>query len=285
MDGDTARRVIRDQDRAARQRLRAYLVVLAREYDAIAEVLAPWVKKGSWNIFGFLRPEVVRALEDVRQRIYQSWDERISYYCSPKGLLTSPDDSRPYYCLQSVADYFKRSGEAYHFDALEDLGYREGAADRVAWPLSETYNRLRKVARYFRDVPPPESLLDVPADIHPDRHGRLKDGMLARLVGEDLTTQIGAGRVLAESLAAEPTVRDWKLKTATVLAGLSPTVGEGFRRVTSGMDACSIPLIAEADALSRAYLALGLAYLEEVQERMPDYAEASGQARRCPRCR
>lgn len=129
----------------------------------------------------------------------------------------------------------------------------------------------------------PDRVITAPGDSRPPRHGHLKEGMLARLVAEDLAARIDAGRALAASVTRReqicPAAPDWVDHVNEVLAGLEPEI-----RISSdvffGLGACQSPLVpaAGAVALCRAYLALALAYLEEVQERMPDYAEASGQA-------
>jgi hypothetical protein len=46
---------------------------------------------------------------------------------------------------------------------------------------------------------------------------------------------------------------------------------------------CGNPAVPDPGALGRAHLAFGLIYLEEVQDHMTDYAEASGQAVPAPR--
>jgi hypothetical protein len=127
----------------------------------------------------------------------------------------------------------------------------------------------------------PDRVITAPDDLHPPRHGHLKEGMLARLVAEDLAARIGAGRALEASLTRWeqiwPAAPDWVDDVNEVLAGLEPEV-----RISSGvffgLIACESALVPGAVYLCRAYLVLALAYLEEVQERMPDYAQASGQA-------
>lgn len=129
----------------------------------------------------------------------------------------------------------------------------------------------------------PDRVITAPDDLHPPRNGHLKEAMLARLVAEDLAAGIDAGRALEASLTRReqisPAAPDWVDDVNEVLAGLEPEV-----RISSdvffGLGACKSPLVPAvgAVALCRAYLVLALAYLEEVQERMPDYAEASGQA-------
>lgn len=133
----------------------------------------------------------------------------------------------------------------------------------------------------------PDSLVDVPDIVCAPRFARLNEGILARLITEDLETQIKAGRDLERSPgstgSSSPPVLHWVTNAANVLRGLSPEVLLGFGRLVRGATACTCPGIASPLTLAESYLVLGLDYLEEVRERMPDYAEASGQRAPEPR--
>ncbi|WP_162002128.1 hypothetical protein [Streptomyces violaceusniger] len=144
-----------------------------------------------------------------------------------------------------------------------------------------------------------ELVLDVPGQVHPPRHARVNEGMLARLLAEDIAELIEAGEALETSSAIRVPAVDawqrewsealsglqevsavdaWQWQASKVLAGLTAEVSAGFSAFPRGsLSWKSHPLVADPDALSRAYLSLSLGYLKEVQERMPDYAEASGQ--------
>ncbi|MFJ4536659.1 hypothetical protein ACIP39_11925 [Streptomyces tibetensis] len=132
-----------------------------------------------------------------------------------------------------------------------------------------------------------------PAVIAPPRNARLREGVLARLTAEDLARQISAGRALEASVAANAAeaeaVAAWcgesvdQLRAALVGVGndAPPNYtglwipGEGVWR---GFE---YAIQSAGDHATR--LSLELGYLEEVLRRMPDYAEASGQAAPEPR--
>lgn len=146
------------------------------------------------------------------------------------------------------------------------------------------------VTRTVRSRAKPSVPLAFP-DNHPPRHGRLQPGRLARLVADDISEHITEGRALAVSLDESAAPR-WPRKNwvhavrGSLQQSLCPEVADGFAEAAGWPDGQRIRY-AERDwflrftdtrpALDQAYLALGIAYLEEVQERMPDYAEASGQ--------
>ena len=58
-------------------------------------------------------------------------------------------------------------------------------------------------------------------------------------------------------------------EASDVLNGLSPEVLHGFTRLVSGSAACDCLGVASPLKLARAYLALGLDYLEEVANAYP----------------
>lgn len=134
-------------------------------------------------------------------------------------------------------------------------------------------------------------MLVYPKYVNPPRHGSVAQGILARILIEDLAAQVAAGRALE---ADSPTARDlqaWGEKASEAMFGLPPEVKERFLGLAAGFACCDSYLLGTGDderweprrrgdpaLLGRAYLALCLAYLEEVQEYMPDYIEASDRA-------
>ncbi|MFF8938105.1 hypothetical protein ACF08O_25960 [Streptomyces paradoxus] len=126
-----------------------------------------------------------------------------------------------------------------------------------------------------------------PAVTSPPRNARFREGMLARLAAQDLARHISAGRALEASVATNAAeggaIAAWcsesvdQLRAALVGVGNDAPphhtglwipgegVWRGFEYAIQGAD----------DHATR--LSLGLSYLEEVLQRMPDYAEASGQ--------
>ncbi|MFD8219439.1 hypothetical protein ACFV2U_38550 [Streptomyces sp. NPDC059697] len=266
-----ASRVIRAENHAAQELLRAALIEKGREAEAIAKALRPWAKgrrERDWRKWGprnrRMEPELRRALSAAL-----NWrDIQPPAAHTAHGFAGVDADEIP-------EDIW---AEFVYLRPVPDGLFQKGA---IAYAVHVAHDGLKRSAEICRETTPPEVVLVVPDEAHPPRHARLNDGMLARLLAEDLTNQIKAGRAVEAAIAArEPvplTVQGWCRNVAGVLAGLMPEVGQGFAYLTKESSACESPYIADADALRRAYLALGLAYLEEVQERMPDYAEASGQ--------
>jgi hypothetical protein len=308
---------MREQDQKARERLLALLAVQGRQADAVAETLAPWLKKAwvwSWrasllegSLVGYVSPEALRTIQDVYQWVHTAFlgAESRRFY----GFLGWPSIDWDNYGLgRSLGEAYVWQaplGRAYigtavhagrdfrsiRWSDIHDLGragvsYTRGQINHIVRCL---YGHLKWLARRLQEyqLHGQLHLVNPPADVHPPRYGTFEDGMLARLLSEDLAAQIDAGRALEASLAdgarTELSVPAWTKNVARVLSGLTKPVGEGFARLTSDVDACDHPLITDADALGLAYLALGLAYLKEVQERMSDYAEASGQESPEPR--
>jgi hypothetical protein len=157
----------------------------------------------------------------------------------------------------------------------------------ILWGRDYLEERVRHIHRMFSEFARklsafrvPEPLLQIPDVILPPRHARLNPGVLVRLLAEDIASQIEAGQSLDQALAAgaaEPRdVLAWSDHCAEILAGVGDEVKTGLTRLTKGATACSAP-VADPIILGRAYLALGLGFLKEVQQRMNDYAEAAGQ--------
>jgi len=167
---------------------------------------------------------------------------------------------------------------------LLDQAIQPGATYSRAYlraKVQDICKAMLSISAKLQAFPVPDSLIDVPDIVHAPRFARLNEGILARLITEDLETQIKTGRELENSPdsmgSLPPSVRQWVVDVGNVLRGLSPEVLQGFSQLISGSAACTCPGIASPFRLAQAYLVLGLDYLEEVRERMPDYAEASGQ--------
>ncbi|MGW5658406.1 hypothetical protein [Streptomyces humi] len=286
MDGETAGRVIREQDAAVCGRLRPLLEAQARRTDAMAETLTPWLDRvwvrqrsrerpgDSRGPLGILRPEAVRVVYDAR-----AWG---SYSTNP-----APVTGQSWWELRQQTEFLEyrfpnmflvedhSAGDMYA-DKMYPRGYVESSVRRLRDDLRELARRLREER--------PARVIPVPDDVRAPRHARLSDGVLARLLAEDLRGQIARCEALDASLAAgasaPPLVERWRRETAEFLRRrLGEEAALGFTRVTRGAAACANPLVPDPNSLAQAYLSFGRAYLEEVRERMPDYAEASGQSR------
>ncbi|WP_433355697.1 hypothetical protein ACQP25_17460 [Microtetraspora malaysiensis] len=283
MDSDTARRVIREQDEAARERLRPVLIAQARRCDSVAKTIEPWLGrawKRDWALgktsdglpVGRFRPDASRVIYDAHR-----WADRF-------------DDPS----WRDLHDAF--CGFEYHYLSNVQINHTYSDLILVREPLlrhgvdrcvQDLYGNIKNLAATLREFAP-NQLLYIPDEIHPPRHAMFRAGILARLFAEDLSDRIEEcseiEAAVAVAVPVSPVIREWSDRTSEFLnRHLGNDVGRGFDSVTKGADACDSFLIADANALGRAYVALGSAYLEEVQDRMSDYAEASGQAAPEPR--
>lgn len=266
MDGETARRIIRSQDEEVRARLRQMLAERGRKAQAVAAALRPWRNGSATTLFtGRAKPEALRALADASR-----------WASANRGL---PGGLR-YMITVSGHEYGSLGSPEVdlHYEARDLERFRQGDAD-AARAIENVYLLAEQIAENCRGARIVGSALDIPDEFHPPRYGQLLEGTLARLVAEDLADHINTGRALEERLTVggvgETTVQSWRAK---VLESTAIPYLLGFMDLTRGLEACESPVVTDPVVLSRAYLALGLAYLEEVQQRMPDYAEASGQA-------
>ena len=275
-----ARDFIQDQDRLARQRLRAILDEHVWQAGAHAEALIPWMRhgwvqyhafaRGSDRDLGRLKPEAERDIHQAyRWTCSVDWERQTSW----RNLTWLIEDG---ISLPAVASFSDAHAGLFRGERPE------ATYDDVKGAVSRLRKAMWRLAKNLETCDP-EKLLDVPDEIPPPRHGRIADGVLARLVAEDLAARIEDGRGLERAPVAgrrlRPAVPRWLDEVAEFLSRcFTGGVADGFRRLTRGTRACDTPLVIDADGLGRAYLAFGLNYLEEVRERMPDYAEAAGQA-------
>ncbi|MEU7640493.1 hypothetical protein AB0C11_31150 [Streptomyces sp. NPDC039016] len=280
MDGDTARRVIREQDKAARERLRPFLIAQARRCDSVAATIEPWLGRASkWDRTyqtDRFRPGASRVIRDAYR-----WAQ--GYEDPSWNVLNNALSGFDYYS-PSLMSVENGTGNACQYAITTSEPLVRGAIDRNVQVL---YNNIKKLAVALREADP-DHLLYIPGEIHPPRHAVFNAGVLARLFAEDLSAQIERCReteaAVAVAASVSPLIREWRDSTSQFLnRHLGREVGSGFSSVTEGANACGSVLIADANALGRACVALGSAYLEKVQDRMSDYAEASGQAAPEPR--
>lgn len=269
MDGDGSRSSIREQNPMAYERLRRLLAKQGHEADVLAETLTPWIDRAWVKIrrkgpYGRIRPEALPLLQHACRWAVTADDEAASAW---RGLLSR--GSSPSFGLW------------HDLQSAEDFGQpdRTFARDYIERTVRSVRDKLKHGAKEIREFRLPEQLLDIP-DVHPPRHALLKKGVLARLVIEDLEAQIEAGRALEASWAAGRheglTTVAWRETVAEILKGLTPDVAQGFMWLTFCSRACASSVV-DTWLIERAYLTLSIIFLEEVRERMADYAEASGQ--------
>jgi hypothetical protein len=305
MDEATARRIMNDQDGKVREALRQFIAEQSRQALAVSANLTPWaepwVEKNSP-----LPPEgdaatSYRAILDVRKARFKrrpvlpddptrtaepvDLNLRLHLEVAFRWLYTAPAAVERWRNLKSFQGWISLG-----VNSRDDCLYSIGQAIQPEARYSRAYlgskvssicDNLNTIAAKLQEFQVSGQLVDVPDVIRAPRYGQLREGVLARLFAEDLEAQIAIGREIETSLAdgtsASQSVQEWGDTAGEILAGLTSAVQEGFVQLISGAAACDCPGVADPDILARAYLALGLAYMEEVQERMSDYAEASGQ--------
>lgn len=256
MNGETARRVIRNQDEA----VHAWVVQLARDGAHIIETLEPWRRNAGWRT----RPEALQALQAGMDWLFSN--EPFPNLLASRELM---DLASIQLALRDRPGKFKKGG--------------------VEAEIQQLLTFLTKLARCYSAGVEARSILSVPREHHPPRYAHIKDGLLARLVAEDLAAHIASGYTLDEILrTGHPYKRhvvDWRDQAVRMLEYSMPGEGVslGLLEITHGVIDCLSLAVAKPYELGRAYLALGLIYLEEVQEKMPDYAEQSGQGASEPR--
>ncbi|MBT2451031.1 hypothetical protein J7F03_28935 [Streptomyces sp. ISL-43] len=289
MDVGTAMRVIREQDRVARYRLRPLLDEQGRRCDAVAASLEPWLGKawkwsrGQGSLLeprGFLRPEAYTALREAQTLMDRRGRTRPHPLWQDLEKAVDCLDYRP----PALWIIENEHGARYQIFSTESSHLPK---DRVDQAVAELIGNIRKLATAYREDNPAR-LIKLPEEIHPPRHAVFAEGILARLFVEDLNAWIENCREIEEAVvtatAVSPAILEWRDSTSLFLGRhLGSEVKLGFDSLMKSAPACGSPLIADVHALGRACMALGLAYLEEVRGRMPDYVEASGQATPEPR--
>lgn len=313
VDCDEARRVIDRQDRQARQRLQEIWSEQGSQLRAVAARIAPWLgrawKRGmvpfppgielsednNWGHrsssvlpFGYkgkvghvhpdLRPVFQEAME-LQDAAYGLYTRAQKWFGTRHQVLP---EFPPPFTRWSFADPNTLPG----LDYVYGRDYLEEKVRDLHREIERWAEELTRWAEELTEIPASEQILSVP-EAHPPQYGRLNDGVLARLFSGNLDAQIRAGDLLQRSLAAgaagHADVVAWiNLVHGVLTQGLSNEVGRRFRHAAGGDGllyayAHAVPGV-DTTALASAYLALGLAYLQEVREHMPNYAEAAGQA-------
>ncbi|MFB6561541.1 hypothetical protein ACFCYH_22120 [Streptomyces sp. NPDC056400] len=268
MNGEEARAVIRSQEERTRLRLEEAIRAHGHKAQAHLDALEPWRGGRSANLWGTVtKPGALRAFYDAYE-----WFEggantlpgELDY-----SIVTSKHPSggpRPTYAPLDLDRYPRRRSDWLHGQI------RSGKADNS---IENLHLALRKLAETCREASVVAPVLDLP-DVHPPRHRKLPDGVIARVLAKDITAAIAQGRALDANLAAGlpplPALESWRDSTQRA----NMFMAYDFM---GGIEACGASIVPSPTALGRAYLALALEYLEELMDRLPDYAEASGQGK------
>lgn len=269
MNGEEAKAVIRSQEEPTQQGLKKLLLFHSREAQTRADALRPWYSQRSRR-GAATKPEALKALYDAFEWIRggNQAPGELRYRIAFSGDVW--DGWRGLVDLDGTF-YFSRPAH----EAVKRV--RPGIA------ISMVYHIVLQIAEICREARVIGPVLYVPDPKHPPRHGKLADGVLARNVAEDLTAVIAQGHALDRDLAAGappmPALQEWR--------DLVQSSGAGFdmhravlHSLGRGIADCGSPAVPDAAILGRAHLALALEYLEELMERLPEYAEASGQGER-----
>ncbi|MFD9412137.1 hypothetical protein ACFWBN_34755 [Streptomyces sp. NPDC059989] len=269
MNGEEARAVIRSQEERTRLRLEEAIRAHGHKAQALADALEPWRGGRSANLWGTAtKPGALKAFYDAYEWLEGGANTvpgALRY-----SIVTSKDPSgRPRATTYAPLDldrYPKRRSDRLHEQIRS--GKADNSIENLHWALRELAETCREAS-----VAP---VLHLPDDVHPPRHGKLPDGVIARNLAEDITAAIAQGRALHANLAAGlpplPALESWRDSTrrATIFRA---------HDLMEGIEACRASIVPDPTALGRAYLAIALEYLEELMDRLPDYAEASGQSK------
>ncbi len=295
VDPDEARQILREQARKAQDELRLVLARHASQVEAVIETLIPWLNcawvrdnDAPYHIAGSGYTGRIKRGAYEALRVACNWAEQAEQQMETlaSGLKELEGYLRNlqirYGNIRSLLPLLVQA-ELFRFGSAPLLFERD-----VDSAFQSACSLLEGQVRYVRESPPPRFLIDIPEEFHPPRYGHLNHGVLARLFAEDLATQISKGRALERSLAARTetwhSVVDWVVNVINVIdAGAPQALQQDFRKIMSGVTGVASSLITERDLVCQAYVALALAYLNELQERMPDYAEAAGQVTPEPR--
>lgn len=295
MELEDAWEIIRIQNEAAR----ANLSIAYKELGSRVRNYADTKIQAPNRIFG--------SREDVIQGARRWWrydqnDEFVNQTapltdtaCDPLRQieLANPDNLLPAYRFISFPNTYK---EYPYFD--RDIRVLHGKFIQLSDLLSS-------------EVAVPLEILPTPTVTSPPRYAVLPEGILARLVAEEIASAIDNCQALDQSLAEHEesweAAKEWIDYIGGIIHARIPDAHHGFALSSAefntqfeppenregyaiwhpsppeswskapGINACECSLIADKHDLARAYLAFILNYSQEVLERMPDYAEASGQ--------
>ncbi|NQE86270.1 hypothetical protein [Nocardia terpenica] len=300
MDGEEARRTIREFDQRLRERSET-MITLFNKLSEQATILANSLERCLYEPSG---------LSEIRTPPPNDWNEVIEPHHHSIGRLD-------YYQLRNSHDWIISAWKLVQHELKHtQLGnYNNGANARIrlaadviesAFQMARDYKRnesisgrsplklgllcvscgtwkyLDDIARVLQEAIRPPLFLAVPDEIHPPRHGYVNKGMLGRLVAADITDHIDDAwkQVARLSNNSEPrSIGPWIAEVSNSLTkGLSGEVRHRFNLLTR--DAARVDEFIDWDPDPiRAYYILCINYLTEVQERMSDYAESAGQGR------
>ncbi|MBU6530737.1 hypothetical protein [Streptomyces mayonensis] len=286
MDVDAAQTAIRRQNRIAQERLAPIFRDVAVEGDALAQAIAPWLGR-CWRrtVRTWLEPDGLGQLKEgargpVKAAARWARESSPGHHSSARattswGKVWKAVDGLSYH-PPTIRDALNAR---YGIGAYEDADDADNKSRRhLESAVQSLHDLIKETGQLLRR--PPGELLVVPEKTRPPRHAQLAQGRLGRLAAEDLADLVAKGMDLEQSLSTGradwPEALAWTQEADAVLRSSLQGVrldGDAERSIK----ACRSPLVADPRRLARASTVFVLSYLREVQARMPDYIEASGQ--------
>lgn len=248
--------------------LRSLLKKREKQAQHVHSGLKPWLDNSA-SLFGRGRLEALQAMWHTTNWLEENdpFPGDISYRIETDGLVLEC-----FYGLVVGGDCLEPGSRRWEF--LKQDGQALNA--QVAQVNTRLENMIRccqgKIVR---------PVIRVPGEIHAPQRGRLNDGVSARFIIEDIAEQIEIGRALHATMANGWTpnrdIEAWSHKTAGILGRLKADCSSSFWGLVDGAKTCTSPSVSDPASLGRAYLTLGLEYLGEVAERMPEYVEQTNE--------
>lgn len=248
--------------------LRSLLKDRRKQARRVHGELKPWLNNSS-TLFGRGKPEALQSLWRATKWLEEndSFPGAVSYHIEAYGLSLS--------CFHGleVGGGGLEPGSSY-WELYQQKGQ---ALNGQVRRINDRFERMIQCCE-GKIVSP---IIHVPGEVHAPRRGCLKDGVSARFVIEDIAEQIEAGWSLYATIANGWTpnrdIEAWSYKTGGILGRLKADCSSSFWGLVEGAKICMSPSVSNPAALGKAYLTLGLDYLEEVTQRMPEYVEQTNE--------
>lgn len=267
---------------------------IGAQVQARAEAVRLFLERDDWSA-----EEAVRLFSEIASGDFGTWRQLLGGFYPPGGAGFDV-----FSAAESAISAARRCGEACSGPARPDDPYWEpelpslyyGSRSQLRAALAELDKALVMLAGALTASPP---RLALPAR-HPPGFARLHENVAAETVTENLAALIDeATREYRESLGSAwrsvlSSRRMWHSRIHSFLGGfVTDDVRRRYLEATHGFDSVERlayggvgagPVYQEIardihPRIYSSYLVISISYLAEVQERMPDYAEASGQGK------
>ncbi|UGT42679.1 hypothetical protein LTV02_04470 [Nocardia yamanashiensis] len=297
MDGQVARKAIRNYDTLLREQNRIFQVLKDLSGQAV-QIAAPLERI---DIRGLPADAAMRRIsegcdrpENHPQSTLHSLENAAGWISNAFNISKSLSISgppAPENTLKRIAAaksaVHSASYVAHHWTKhkIETDGRALGRIGRSC-AFCAMQNELYRISEKFEIAAKRPTYLWVPRYVQPPRHGRIRKGFLARLIAEDIAEHIDSATDYYVAMHGDNShdlpLQPWFTEIYQCLKRISPdAIANDFLTLTKGVEYADLQFIPNLTVV-RAYTVLCLNYLREVQQRMNDYAEASGQGRREP---